>query len=896
MVSKIVKAGFGALVMTTALSSPAHALFGPTCIPTLYNCNCTYIKPCPVVDTAKTAKLALENSKLAEALQLMKDLKDPKAFLIKSISGQGTFGIPGLDSIGIDIAGIANGDLSSLGLPPGITALADNLTAVGIDLDMVVAMANGELTPGDFIKVATAAGVDFSALEAAGIDQNTLISLANGDISADTVLGIATNLGVQGNVLTNLGISEDLIQDIASGNVDPQRLLTIAQNAGLDMSALEQAGLTAESITQIANGASPEVLMGMLQSAGYDQSPITALGLDATTLGSIASGALPPSAINNLVQGTGIDPKSIVIPGPNGAISLTGGASSGTSGGAAAGSTPTRPTNREDMISIPIDSVPGLQNVINTARGITPSGPSTPASSATAALCSAEQSLIAVGVSPNGYGDDVATIDAALSPGDINQHLEAIEDGVALASETYAFGAARSIHMRPILKAALEAVDSFDTMMKDAKTIEDDRAINHTIKKQVMVANAEVASMMTALLSVKAAQQINENWVTPVPLLPHDSQWEASVRQNITGPNEQRMETARAATEASTDFSRLQADATEAVYHHNLLVDAASIESTLPTLIETIEFHEEHKAFLVTLEQIIKNGLDDLYVGGSAATWPRLQAALNSNFGSYVSPSKWDEGMSKAQSLSAQVAANAPATPYGVRKMLSPATREMPATFSSTGETPYHYPAAATLSRGYDPYAIIDRSTLVIPDREGGGTIPAGMQFVGVFQNYLETLRRLEYYGQIRRAVSMTSDFWNEMVHAATDCMAGPIPTTAENIAERPDLFDLSPYCQHIEWSGGDPGDYIDASEVGGTDSALWLSKISIDRVNNRTGGQASVKQRAQELIDNARATQIATRLTASGNQNSADKVQPLLDVLNAIVREEGLQQKFVMP
>lgn len=895
MILKIVRAGFGALVMTTALSSPAFALFGATCIPTLYNCNCTYIKPCPVVDSAKTAKLALENSKLAEALQLTRDLKDPKSFLIKSISGEGTFGIPGLDSIGIDISAIANGDLSGLGLPPGITALADNLTSVGIDLDMVVAMANGDLSAGDFIQVATAAGVDFSALEAAGLDQNTLISLANGDVSVDTVLSVATNLGVQGNVFSNLGISEDLLQDIAAGNADPQRILTIAQNAGLDMAALERAGLTTDSITQIANGASPEVLMGMLQSAGYDQSPMTALGIDATTLGSIASGALPPSAINNLMQGTGIPADAIVIPGANGPISLAAG--SGTPG-TQGSTTSTRPTSREDMVSIPIDSIPGLQNVLDAARGTSATGLSTPQSSSSAALCSADQSLIAVGMPPNGYGEDITIIDAALSPGDINMHAEALADGIDLASNAYSFGAARSMHIRPILKASLEAVDSFNTMMKDSQSIEDDRAINHTLNTHVMVAEAEVASMMTALLSVKAAQQISADWLTPVPLLPHDSAWEAAIQQNISGPNEQRKAVAREATTAATDFSSFRAGATNIAHHHNLLVDAASIEATLPTLIETIEFHEEHKAFLVTLEQVIKNGLDDLYVGGAEAAWPRLQAALMSDFGSYVSPSKWDQGMQRAQTLSAQVV-SVPSTPYGVRKVLAPATRDMPATFSSTAETPYSYPQAAELSRGFDPYEVLPRSTMIEHERGGGGGIPAGMQFVGVFQNYLETLRRLEYYGPIRRGeatVSMTTDFWNEMAYNASDCMSGPIPATAENLSQRPDLFDLSPYCQHIEWTGGDPGDYIDASQIGGTDSALWLAKISIDRVMNRTGGIEAVKSQAQSLLQEAREKQLATRLTASGNQDTADQVQPIIDVLTSIVQEDGLQQGFDMP
>ena len=132
MIHKNFKITAAAFAAACTLASPAHALFGVTCIPTLYNCMCTYRVPCPVNDPQDLAQFALEKSQMQEKLGLLQDIKEPGTMMLKAINGQSPYGIPGMGSIGIDLNGDGDFDHpaehlfggTSAALAPGPNALA----------------------------------------------------------------------------------------------------------------------------------------------------------------------------------------------------------------------------------------------------------------------------------------------------------------------------------------------------------------------------------------------------------------------------------------------------------------------------------------------------------------------------------------------------------------------------------------------------------------------------------------------------------------------------------------------------------------------------------------------------------------------------------------------------
>jgi hypothetical protein len=1047
---------------------------------------CTYISPCPVTDVKKQAEILLETSELQKAMEMMEMIQDPKVALLKAAQGEGFFGVPGIDSIGININGILAGDLSALGLPSGITDLAENLSSLGIDANMISSMVNGTLQPGDFLQIAGAAGVDFSALAEVGLTQNTLESIADGSFSPSQALQLAESLGMQGVALEGLGISPDLIMSIADGNIDPSRVLQIAQNAGLDMSALEQVGLGQSAIRSLANGGGPEAVLNILQTAGYDQSPITALGIDASTLGAISTGQLPESAINQMLAGTGIDPTSIIIPGVNGPLSIDG----------------PRPVNMQDMISFPISDVPGLSNVLNQAKeiersiefgtgsigssGINPraivsgfgggsidldyfevaeanpqnlsgieetyytrlgdagsggsinavnelSGatgtfkfmPATwnsmvdrypdlnltrggindasqqlraveqftqdnanvlrnrripitdtnlyaahylgvgvassvltqpdnmplsemlplvvfeqnpnlrgmsvgqfkeqmereigdgenwmPGSSslggvpltdrfasvANNAMCAADKTLISVMLPPNPFGDDVANIDMAISGGTMESWPEAIDAAEGASATTAAHGFARAIVGRPVLEAAISATKTFDQMMAQSKSSQDDWAINDTVKMHLMVARAETTSVMTALVSVKAAKRLNDNYITASPLLPHDSRFAEAIQANITEPAQERASQASELKAVSQEQSSFQSSAQELVYQHGMVRDALNVQSGLPAVYETVIVHEKIKGQVASLEETIQQRLGQLYGPGAPGAWEILRKMLWAEAGSYYESDRYIEGARDAVVLSRMATAASPTTPLGRRLSANTSNGSQTSDYSNASETPYSYDIIETYNGvlGED-YSITGRSFFLV----GGGQdedpiMPPGLSLVGAFQTYLEAVRRVNVAALMRRGeteVSMTSHFWKEMQTQAPECLVGPLPI--EMINSRPEMFDLSVECDHLYWSGGDVGDYIDASQLGGADAAIWMSKITLDRVDQRTGGIEQLISSTEATIQYAADNNLIGRLETLGHPSSAEHTALIIQTLADILQDQNFEGRINFP
>ena len=939
-----------------SLATPSAAFFGPVCIPHITNCWCTYLVPCPVQDNGAIAQYSEQLEKLQEQLAVLEKIKDPQEMFMMSLSGQGGFSIPGMSSIGIDLNGLISGDLSSLGLPAGIdinmvrslaegdispttfmslagaagvdmsalesvgltpstleaiangnispemllgvsgamgitpeiAALSDGLAAIGLDDDMIGAIASGQLSPEYLVDMAASAGIDVSTLDSLGLSMDNMMALAEGELSSSEVLGLARNLGLQGNVLANIGIDEKLIQDVASGLADVQQIRDLAAQADLSEFDLAAVGLDASTLDALASGISPEQVMGLLQQAGFDQSPLTSLGIDANMLGQIASGQLPPDAINLLAAQAGLDPSAIVIPGVTGPVSAPGTGGAG-GGGAAPG---------QNFMTIPASTVPGLENVLTQARGGA-AGPQPEDPE----MCTAENmTLISTDIPPNAYGDDVANIDMAISGGALETFPEAITAVEEANKETAAFAWARSVTAQNIVVAGLESVEAFEQMLDQTTNVKDDFAVNDTIQAQLMTARAETASMLTAVISARAAQTLNKDIMSPVPLFPQDSRFEELIDQSVTQPAEAEAEIAHQTQQVAQDHSQFTREANDAAHHYNLTVDAIQIAEGMEEVESLILNHEHLKAMQASLEEVIRGRLAQLYADPNAA-WDILLPQLYAEAGNYLDPDKYDEGFADARALSASVTATATTTGYGERlwTMVSDGEGGQRRQFSMASETPYAYAFIDQSGEPLpEPYSIIPRSALLVGGgREEEPYMPPGNEMVGAFQYYLELVRRSQFYSELRRGdtqTTMSSRFWNEMITNASHCVIGPFELTEEMLIKRPEMFDLSPDCDHLTWSYGDAEDYIDANELGGADAAYWISKISLDRTQRVTGGPQQVLEDLQAAIDYAEEHDLTGRLDELGLDGTLEDLLETLEVLEAILADGSFTASVNLP
>jgi len=936
-------------------ATPSAALFGPVCIPQITNCWCTYNVPCPVQDNAAISQYSDQLQYLQEQLQVLEQIKDPQEMIMMSLRGQGGFSIPGMGSIGIDLNGLIEGNLSSLGLPAGIdinmvrslaegdistatfmnlagaagvdlgtlesvgltpatldaiasgqispemllgvsgamgitpeiAALSDSLSAIGLDEDMIGAIASGELSPQYLVELAAGAGIDVPTLDSLGLSMDNMRALAEGGLPTSEVLGLAQNLGLQANVLSNIGIDKKLIQDVAAGLADVQQIRDLAAKADLSEFDLASVGFDASTLDTLSNGLRPEQVMGLLQRTGFDKSPLTALGIDANMLGQIASGNLPPEAINLLAANAGLPASAIVVPGATGPISAPG------TGGVGGGATPS-----QNFMTIPTSSVPGLDGVLAQARGAS-AGPQPE----DPAMCTADNmTLISTDIPPNAYGADVTNIDMAISGGALETFPESRTAVQEANKETAAFAWARSVTAQNIVVAGLESIDAFETMLDDTTTLQGDFAVNDTIMAQLMTARAETASMLTAVISAKAAQYLNEDVLSPVPLFPQDSRFEELIDESVTQPSEAEAEAARQTRQVASDHSQFTRDASDAVHHYNLTVDAINIAAGLDDVENIILNHEKLKSMQASLEEVIQSRLAQLYADPGAA-WDILLPQLYAEAGNYLDPDKYNEGFSDARALSSAVTAAATTTGFGDRlwDMVSDGEGGQERAFSTAAETPYGYEFIDSSGEPLpEAYNIVPRQAMLI----GGGEedepyMPPGTELVGAFQYYLELVRRTQFYSELRRGdteASMTSRFWNEMITNASRCVIGPFELTEETLMKRPEMFDLSPDCDHLTWSYGDEEDYIDSSELGGADAALWISKIALDRTQKRTGGPEKVLEDILAVIRYAEENNLTERLDELGLQGTMEDVLATIEILEATIADSSFSVSISIP
>ena len=109
-------------------------------------------------------------------------------------------------------------------------------------------------------------------------------------------------------------------------------------------------------------------------------------------------------------------------------------------------------------------------------------------------------------------------------------------------------------------------------------------------------------------------------------------------------------------------------------------------------------------------------------------------------------------------------------------------------------------------------------------------------------------------------------------------------------------MFDLSFGCDHLVWTFGDPGDCINANQLGGADAASWLSKVSIDRVFQRTGGPEGVARNIQQALDYASDNNLESRLVEMGHLSSAEHIGEISATLRKALSDAQFSRKFGFP
>ncbi|MFZ3583790.1 hypothetical protein ACOI1H_16675 [Loktanella sp. DJP18] len=518
-------------------------------------------------------------------------------------------------------------------------------------------------------------------------------------------------------------------------------------------------------------------------------------------------------------------------------------------------------------------------------------------------MCKAENlTLISTDIAPNSYGDDLPNIDMAISGGDLQSFPEAITAVQQANIETAAFGFARSVTVQNIVVKAMMNIPAFEQMLDQTTTLKEDLTVYDTIQAQLMTARAETASMLTALVSMKAAKILGPDVLSPTPTFPQNSRFQEIIAQRITEPATAEAQISRETKLVAQDHSEFVRDTRNAVHNHNLINDAIAVADGMPVIAGIIDSHEALKLMQVSLEGTIKSRLEQLYIDPDAA-WDILRLQLYTEAGLYLDSKKYDEGFADAKSLSQAVTAISARTAYGARKTYTVRDSDgnLVVMGSKASETPYAYDFIDAKGAPMDePYAVKPRTTLV--QRSGSDEdeyMPAGYEMVGAFQYYLELVRRTQFYAELRRGdtmTSMSSRFWIEMITNASKCMSGPLELNDDNLIKRPEMFDLAADCDHLTWSGGDEGDYISAVELGGADASLWTSKITLDRTQKRTGGPEKVMLDLAAAIAYAKEHDLLGRMEELNLTKTAQNVEKLLATLTGALTDTAFGTVIQLP
>lgn len=853
--------------------------------------------------------------------------------------------IPKLGDMGLSLDtlnSLSSGTTSGMGLA-GLDTLTSQTSRINPSTKMLQDMLTGTQKSSKLISMANEAGLGPMTLKSMGISSSTLNSIASDTMNPQQMLEFSKALNLKPKALEALGISPELITNISTGAAPVNSVANIANGSGLTTSDLLDLGLDTASLNSMkANGASG--LMSTLQNAGLGNPMLDALGIDAGMLGKIASGDLPASAINELMAGTGIDPKSIVIPGMDGPLTAFGSLTDdlGSPLSSLNNHLSTVGSDITQMVNLPISSIPGLGGALGNKCGTnvdidmsaggglgdgnqtggtdtgtatdgaeapqdTQTGTQDPQTGATGAtgtslsgvgtsgaICEPNRPLISATVAPHDLTYDIANLDFALSGnGDIMEHREAISDAQSETNRMYATAISRSIVMRPLFVEALDSMEDIQSQIdavSQAGTLEQAWRLNSSIKLHLMTAKAELTSFKSFYATLLAAPNIRPNVFSPIPILPHNSEWENQIQETERKEVEKFKDTSELALQASLKYNDFSYQAREALNSHERAKDYNEIVKTLPGLVETINTHEDQKENLYFMEQQVKSGLANMYTDPDAA-WEILKADLDANSGDYNDSNKWDAGAARGDAISNMLTEQKASTRYGKRILVKAATEDDSAIYSR-GSMPDNYPEVNA--------RLVEGDELRLQDR--------GSSFSSGIQTYFATKRREEDWSVRRRGglngtTPMTGTFWNEMINNEPSCLTGPIATTPNNLLKRPELFDLSPNCNHLIWENGDAEDYIPASNLGGADATLWRSKTIMNTtllgagygVDSTQLGEA-VQQKARDAIEFSKSNNVEENLRSVDYVPAANNTVALENMLTQIIQDTDLNDVIEIP
>lgn len=828
----------------------AEAFFGPTCIPTLHNCYCTYLSPCPASDEvfADFEKQKEETAnKINDALKASNDVVSE---LTKSYSGSTSTLLSGLESLGIDIidmlpenvnevfnklneidpsviANIANGsydfaalssELEKLGIDPRritiptpdgiINGLGEKASQITSDFEITVDQISGlkdaidkiESAKNNLESVATSKVVS-KISEAAGIDitsKEFMDKMLNGEISSADLIGFLNQQGISDKSLSAMGIQEDSITRLKSGFFQAQDILDLSAPLGIKEQALESLDLGKTKLTELAEGKiTTEEFTQAAKRVGLTDSDLSKLGYTPEKLSKVEEST--PETIDQNVADT-VE--------------------------AATGPAP-------EATQIPVEPASPL------SENPQPTEP------ALGALCDTETTLISSQVAPNGFGDDVAQIDLKMSSGDLDQYVEAIRQATMTAVDASTTTLGRGLQTKNILVKAYENYETFENAIGEQESLTDDLKFNDAIRLQLMMATAEVTSLYTFLASNEAAKVIGTRYISPTPNMPHNDDF-VRVYKSDAETRTAAMQTASDKQVAvSQDVSDYQDQIQKLARDIDRRRSAELIAVGIPSLVETIESHDKMKADVFYLEEIIRNAAARIFVNGDAAA-NSIISDLRLQSGSYDADiDNYDASRIAASAIQNRITQSL--SPYGTK--IEPTTLNELAN-RSYPEYPYEYPYVDESSQDY-PYNIFIPPLAGVTEDDDGYRPP----LLGLFQYYLEAVRREAYFGAMRRGEpdkTMSMEAWNEFSIYAPECLTAPFPTTDEDLAIRPQWFDLSAACMHLIYEGGDARDYIDPNNLGGTDAILWRSKIIVDRAIPLDGLPVDIEARTIELLDKA--------------------------------------------
>ena len=825
----------------------------------------------------------------------------------------------------------------SAGLSPS------TLQTMGVSPSTLQSLNAGAMNPQQLLEISGALNIREQALGSLGITPDLIENISLGRISPNALSNIAQGAGLKMPDLQKMGLDPSSLQNMIKNG--PTGFMKTIQQAGMGNPVLSSLGIDASVLGKIASGEIPaDQINNVLSSMNIPADSLVIPGLDGakaalegvdgtlnaindrlsqanTSLQNMVNLPIPSiPGLGNILQacGSGVDPDIQVGGGVNNANASgqTGTGNPGAENGTDAQDGTANPSSGAQPSGA--DSPAGTQGTQTGGGGGNGVTGDLSGSVGGGAACMPNRPLISTSMPPHEFTADVAELDYALAGSeDILNQMEAIADAQSEVPAIYANAKARSIVLRPLLVDALDSIKGIEEQMAlvDANgTPEEAWRLNSAIKSHIISVSAEMASLSTFLTTLDASKQLSPRIFNPLPIFPHDSKWEEMNNATVKKQSEER----KKQTDEEMNASRAYNDyhyQVQALYDaHEMARQYNQMAAHIPELVEITKTHEKQKDIQYYMEGQLKNALKDLYVDPEAA-WKILEGDLKANAGNYSDANKWGAAEARATSLSAMLTASQPTTRYGKRILVSAGYTEnssggrttVPPVYSSTPRMPFSYSYVDSRVDEGDPMQVEppqgsgftgerqdDRQQVVVPVMSGG------------IQTYLATTRRESHWGTIRRGNvdnrTTSREAWNELLDQAPGCLQGPLPTTAINISKRPELFDISPTCDHLVWTNGDAEDYIKPTEFGGTDSILWQTKIDMDQAILKAGAQnaqdlqPALARRAQEITNMEREENIQNRLNKIGYESAARHVGQMKQLTTAIGQDKRLELRAPFP